>query len=58
MMICTSNFLKNNVLALETKFKNHILPPQHRNNAGQPALWEPVILVRISKAPTHRDYAP
>ena len=38
MMLCMCNFLKNNVSALETKFKNHILPPWHRNNATQHAL--------------------
>ena len=38
MMLCTCNFLKNNVSSLENKFKSHILPPWHRNNSAQHAL--------------------
>ena len=38
MMLYTCNFLTNNVSLLETKFKNHIAPPWHQNNAAQHAL--------------------
>ena len=52
MMLCTCNFLKNNVSALETKFKNHILTPWHRNNAAQPAcLWVISSSTGLSRVP-------